>query len=245
MLQWNSDDSFLLNGTEFVLSWPPKPTDRSQLERFRILKTRPILERYEPLVVSEHPRRIVELGIYDGGSTAFLAELAQPEKLVALDISADRCVPLEQYVQARGLSVATYYGVDQADTARLAQIVAEEFEGPLDLVVDDASHLLSATRSSFECLFPLLRPDGVYVIEDWGWAHVDAVAPLLPGQPALSILVYQAIIASARVPTLVKEVLVGQGWTVVRRGPARCERFDLSAACGELGRTFVDALSAL
>jgi hypothetical protein len=37
----------------------------------------------------------------------------------------------------------------------------------LDLVIDDASHLLGPTRSSFNVLFPLLRPGGVYVIEDW------------------------------------------------------------------------------
>jgi hypothetical protein len=34
-------------------------------------------------------------------------------------------------------------------------------------VIDDASHLLDPTRASFNVPFPLVRPGGVYVIEDW------------------------------------------------------------------------------
>jgi hypothetical protein len=41
----------------------------------------------------------------------------------------------------------------------------------VDLVVDDASHTYEATKTSFEILFPLLRPGGIYIIEDWSWAH--------------------------------------------------------------------------
>ena len=63
---------------------------------------------------------------------------------------------------------AHVYGVDQADAPALRRIVADEFAGePLDLVIDDASHVLDPTRASFNVLFPLLRPGGVYVIEDW------------------------------------------------------------------------------
>ena len=40
---------------------------------------------------------------------------------------------------------------------------------PLDLVMDDASHLGPQTRASFETLFPRLRAGGLYIIEDWSW----------------------------------------------------------------------------
>jgi hypothetical protein len=61
----------------------------------------------------------------------------------------------------------------------------EQFDGgPLDLVVDDCSHLYEPTRASFNELFPRLRPGGAYVIEDWVWAHtpLDSEHPegLLP-----------------------------------------------------------------
>jgi len=36
-----------------------------------------------------------------------------------------------------------------------------------DLIVDDASHIGSLTARTFELLWPLVAPDGYYVIEDW------------------------------------------------------------------------------
>ena len=53
----------------------------------------------------------------------------------------------------------------------LRQIILRELADELDLVVDDASHTYEETKASFEFLFPLLRPGGIYVIEDWSWAH--------------------------------------------------------------------------
>ena len=38
-------------------------------------------------------------------------------------------------------------------------------------MIDDASHLLAESRSSFESLFPRLRPGGLYIIEDWNAGH--------------------------------------------------------------------------
>ena len=52
-----------------------------------------------------------------------------------------------------------------------------EFDGRLDLVIDDASHELHATKASFETLFPLLRSGGWYIIEDWIWETVPCREP--------------------------------------------------------------------
>lgn len=43
----------------------------------------------------------------------------------------------------------------------------------MDLVVDDASHFYEQTKTSFQTLFPLVRPGGMYIIEDWGWSFQD------------------------------------------------------------------------
>ena len=57
-----------------------------------------------------------------------------------------------------GRIVHTYYKTDQADVGRLGQILEDEFGNePLDLVIDDASHLRAQTvRVSFNTLFPRL-----------------------------------------------------------------------------------------
>ena len=120
------------------------------------------------------------MGIFGGGSTALLAQLASPTKLVALDIREARVAVLDAFIRDHDLGdvVSVYFGVDQADTARLAEIVQHEFNGaPLDLVVDDTSHLIDETRTSFNLLFPQLQPGGSYVIEDWSWPHRSFVSP--------------------------------------------------------------------
>jgi SAM-dependent methyltransferase len=54
----------------------------------------------------------------------------------------------------------------------MASIARENFGSRcLDLVVDDGSHLYEPTKTSLNVFLPLLRPGGIYLIEDWGWAH--------------------------------------------------------------------------
>ena len=178
---WTSDDEFTVRGTDFVVvefGLRRKPRlGRSASNRLAIYKSREQVEAYVDLVTAHHPSRIVELGIKAGGSAALLAQLVQPSKLVAVDITPEAVTNLECFVDAHRLRdrVRPHYGVDQADRGRLASIVAKEFEGePIDLVIDDASHLLELTRASFEVLFPRLRTDGLFVIEDWAWEHAIA-----------------------------------------------------------------------
>ncbi|MBB5803214.1 demethylmacrocin O-methyltransferase [Saccharothrix ecbatanensis] len=51
---------------------------------------------------------------------------------------------------------------DQSDAAFLERLET----GPLDIVIDDGSHLSHDVISSFRALFPKLRPGGLYVVED-------------------------------------------------------------------------------
>jgi hypothetical protein len=63
---------------------------------------------------------------------------------------------------------------------RLGALVADEFgDQPIDLVVDDAAHLLGPTRVSFTALFPHVRPGEVHVIEDGSW-HTRLEVALVP-----------------------------------------------------------------
>jgi hypothetical protein len=121
------------------------------------------------------PSTIVELGIWNGGSVALWAELFRPQRHIAVDIMTGGDPPhLERFLKAHDLQdrVKTYWGVDQSDAEGMRHILSEELVevgAIVDLVIDDASHLYGPTRASFECLFPLLRPGGVYFIEDWAW----------------------------------------------------------------------------
>src|SRR5438477_11910491 len=74
-----------------------------------------------------------------------------------------------------------HFSASQTDRKILEDIVRNELADELDLVVDDASHTYEQTKASFEILFQLLKPGGIYAIEDWSWAHSpnyqDADAP--------------------------------------------------------------------
>ena len=171
-LEWLDDSSFRLGEVTFGTTIYERFS--SSREHFMLVKPPHMVERYEGLVGSLRPQRIVELGICQGGSTAFLSLLARPERLVALDIKTDPTGGLEEFIDERALrhQVHTHYSFDQADAVRLRELIAEEFAGErIDLVVDDASHLVGPTRTSFNALFPQLRPGGVYVIEDWSGPH--------------------------------------------------------------------------
>jgi predicted O-methyltransferase YrrM len=135
-----------------------------------VMKPRRLVELLLGFLDQVRPSVIVELGIKRGGSTALLHAAARPELLLAFELEPEVPPLLAQYIEERGVGdvVRPHVGVDQADRGRLAAILAEELRGrPVDLVIDDASHLLDETRASFEVLFPLLRAGGIFVIEDW------------------------------------------------------------------------------
>lgn len=58
---------------------------------------------------------------------------------------------------------------DQTD-ARLLRRIVEEM-GRLDVVLDDGSHRSPDIIASFEVLFPLLTPGGLYIVEDIGTSY--------------------------------------------------------------------------
>jgi predicted O-methyltransferase YrrM len=261
MLDWLSDDSFRIGDVTFRLA----VVDRFKSSRdcFLLVKHPEMVRRYDSFIASLRPKRIVELGIYQGGSVAFLSLVAQPERMVAIDIKTAPRKVLEDFIDERGLRerVHTRYSVDQADTAALRELVAEEFGGaPLDLVIDDASHRLAATRASFNVLFPLLRPGGVFVIEDWsGPHHLDAeyavraktnaklrarleeLAFTDVGEPPLTVLLFELLLASAYAPSLVAEVLVTDNLAHVVRGPAEIDHsdFDVSELYSDAARLLI------
>jgi predicted O-methyltransferase YrrM len=247
MLEWVEASKFVINEVAFLTLgnmmnpaddrlalylMSVAPTSRSQ---FVIAKSNDIVELYCDLVRECHPRYIVELGIFRGGSTAFFALLAQPEKLVAFECETERVAPLDELIARFDLSdsVSLKYGIDQAERAHIEDVVARELQGvPLDLVIDDASHQLTQTRVSFDTLFPLLRSGGYYVIEDWAWAHV---IPDIYDGTSISPLVVEASVACARSRGgVVSSVDIRHGAAVIGRGDTPLDAsFQLADWCDE------------
>jgi hypothetical protein len=133
-LVWQRD-RMLLDDLVFRLEDYQSP-DWNGGDHFRFYKMKEVVEQYESFFSRRsdfRPKRVIELGIYDGGSTAFWYELFRPQKYVALDIQDQTDPPyFRRYVESRGLGgrIKTYWNTDQANKARLRTIVETEFEGP-------------------------------------------------------------------------------------------------------------------
>lgn len=161
---------FSFGGENFVITVPVKEPRLSTSEAFTIAKNEPYLRVYEDLASAFSPRSILELGIFQGGSYVLLDKLFKPRRMSAVDISREPVAALCHYV-ADQESRFVHFSTSQSDRKILEHIVRNELADELDLVVDDASHTYEQTKASFEILFPLLKPGGIYVIEDWSWAH--------------------------------------------------------------------------
>jgi predicted O-methyltransferase YrrM len=255
-------DGWRVGDTAFVRGF----AQGSTRDRFCIQKDQSIIDLYVGVCSEFRHGRIVELGIAAGGSTALLALLTEPAKLVACDIASTPVAALSEFIEHEQLTdiVRPFYGVDQGDKGRLTDIMDRELgREPIDLVVDDASHLWDKTLASFEVLYPRLRPGGSFVIEDWatqyfiGEEMMDAVAnpssPRYaqfkaqydeamhtgsPGRPPLARLGVELMLAATASPEVIAEVAVNRHWISVRRGPAALDPTDF-----RLDRYFSDHFS--
>jgi predicted O-methyltransferase YrrM len=265
MLEWRTDEDLVVGDTRFTLApaQPPKVDLSGEPNWFILRKPRRMVECYEQLEANNAATNILELGIDRGGSTALLALLFNPSKLVAADIRPTRVESLDDFIAAHTLQdrVRPYFGVDQSDRAHLESIVVTEFGGAaLDLVIDDASHLFHQTCASFNLLFPRLRPGGLYVIEDWSWQHMrdEQLERLLstpeaqkelasylaakggaPKAAPLSVLILELVLTAGYADDVVAEITtLRRDWIAIRRGPAALDpdTFDIAAAYGSLGR---------
>ena len=253
-LHWIDDHVVRVGGVEFFATIEAGEylTLESTARRFVLAKARPMLERLLAMTAPMTVRHIVELGIFKGGSTAFYAAVFAPEKLVAIERSVVASAALTEYLAATGLAgrVKPCYGIDQADWAALGAILAAEFpRRDVDLAIDDASHLFHETRASFNLVFPYLRPGGLYVIEDWGWAHRPGATWQEGGgyfqdKPALTNLIIELVMLAASRSDLIAEVTLAHQMAFIRRGDGQIEgeEFDLADHYLTRGRGFVASL---
>lgn len=200
-LVWQ-EDRILLDDLVFYLNW-----DKSDfIDGFSLGKSIRLLNQYIAMWQKRSDmrvRNVLELGIYGGGSIAFWFELLQPDKYVALDLAPRGDTDyFNDYIASHKLEnrIKTFWKTSQSNREALRTILATEFNGPLDLIIDDASHLYSETRASFETLFPQLRPGGVYIIEDWSWGcWPDLPFNFLPIGTELPKLIHQIVDAAGSI----------------------------------------------
>lgn len=231
-LIWQKD-RVMLNDLVFRLEQTKNNNWELGEECFVLYKPKDLIDQYERFFSTHkefNPDNVVELGMWEGGSVAFWFEILQPNKHIALDLQPRTDSPyFQKYVNDRGLHnrLNTYWHTNQADSERLNEIMKHEFnEQPLDLVMDDASHYYEFTKISFETLFPLVRPGGFYIIEDWAWWHWPGLEKYYSESTPLSKLIFELVEAAGTSKDIIKNIVIYQSIVIVERGNAIIQKSD-------------------
>lgn len=242
-LDWSSEVDFTIDGVSFHCS-PGDYSRRTNHQHLVLLKDRESLEQYARVLGDANPRRMLEFGVFQGGSPVLFSLWFGLDKFVGVDI----CEPVGAYDgfcrrHDVGSKIRTYYRVSQDDRPRIEGIIRNEFGPSLpDVVIDDASHFYRLSRRTFEIAFPLLRPGGLYVIEDWGWGHWKSAAPAIySGHTPLSKLLMEILMLCASRPDIVSEVQVFASFAFIRKAPSApaLENFELAKMYNRSGLELV------
>ena len=228
-LIWH-DDRVLLDDIVFRLQHHRNDHWELGEQCFLFYKTKYLVDQYAAFLAMKpafKPECILELGIFDGGSTAFWYECFSPKKCIAIDIQdKSNSSYFDDYIRRRSAedAIKTHWGISQEDSGALRSVVEHECGGSLDLVIDDASHHYVPTKASFETLFPLVRPGGLYIIEDWAWGHWQHFQPPRPEywtkDRELTRLVVELVeaVGTEGSTRLIGSLAVFQGFAVIERG---------------------------
>lgn len=221
-----SDSGFTFKGTRYLTSTTDF-SNKTGPDGVVLLKPPDWIAMYCDLVEREKVRRVLELGVWQGGMAVFFPSFEPELRYMGVDFSPE-IEPLRKVIAdmpAIRDRVRIDFRTSQADPSLPAR-VREHFGSPdLDLVVDDASHMYKESRRSFELFFPMLRPGAAYIVEDWAWAHWDNYVPdaSLATKPSLSNLLFEVSILAASAPDIVASVEVTKAMFIVRRGKAILE----------------------
>jgi Methyltransferase domain len=104
----------------------------------------------------------LEIGVGRGGSLQMWKRYFGPHaRIIGIDIDPE-CKALEEdQIEIR---------IGRQQDHQFLQSVLEEF-GPLDVVLDDGSHMMSHVIASFEFLYPRVTKNGIYMVEDLHTAY--------------------------------------------------------------------------
>lgn len=186
-----------------------------------------MVEKSVTIAQQQRISKIFEMGILKGGSIVLYDQIYQPQQIVAIDLSPEPVDALTKYMRKHNKLkiIKPYYATSQADRSSMEKILSLEFpHRDIDLIVDDASHLYAETREAFNISFPYLKEGGLYVIEDWAWAHwagdywQTQENSYFVGKPATSNLLIELFMLTASRPDFIKEIFVDHNVIIVRRG---------------------------
>lgn len=230
-LNWLSD-RLLINDWVFRLEYNRNDDTWERGEQcLPLLKSDSLLDSYANFFgkwLEFQVKQIVEIGMFYGGSIALWNEIFKPDTIVGIDIQPCKENDyFRNYLSENNLvdKIHRYWSTNQSDKKRMVEICSYHMDQGIDLVLDDASHLYEPTKKSFEALFPLLRPGGLYIIEDWNWAHTEPFqkdTSVWRNELPLTKLIFDIVEAVGSSP-LISNVHLSNGYVVIEKS---CQQYE-------------------
>ena len=135
------------------------------MNTFGCMKIPEYIRTYEELFapLKSTPVSILELGVLSGASLLMWDDYFTNPRAEIIGLDMNPPVNLEFTNR-----VFQYQGMQ--DDVDLLEILKVK-HGPFDIIIDDASHRRAPTQQSYFHLKDHLKPDGFYIIEDWGTGY--------------------------------------------------------------------------
>jgi predicted O-methyltransferase YrrM len=219
-MQWINELSLQCEGVVLQLM-PGLKARPSTQEVITLFKDPSFIQAYVDLLEGRKIDNVVEIGVKHGGSAIFFWHLLQPNNLCCIELNPAAPM-LTSYIEKQHLGghIYTHFGINQGDKVQVNTIVKNDFSSHgIDLVIDDASHIYSPSRATFETLFPLVRPGGLYILEDWR-ASLLAVqrSKGTESEPPLDTLVHEILTFATVNPHIIPSISSNKNFVVIERG---------------------------
>ena len=109
--------------------------------------------------IKDKELKILEIGIADGKSLLTWSDYFKNSKIIGIDIHKIDIV--EKKLDRKNIEV---HQGSQSDRQFIQEIVKKYND--FDIIIDDGSHISKDVKKSFELLFPALKDNGLYIVED-------------------------------------------------------------------------------
>ena len=109
--------------------------------------------------IRDQKLKILEIGIADGKSLLMWSDYFKNSTIIGIDIHK---IDIEEKKLDRN-NIKVHQG-SQSDEKFINELINQY--GNFDIIIDDGSHLRKDVIKSFHLLFPHLKNDGLYVVED-------------------------------------------------------------------------------
>jgi demethylmacrocin O-methyltransferase len=157
-------------------------TDRASVFTRTYAKPHDYARHYDKLFtpIRLNPVKLLEIGAAGGEGIRMWLEYFWIGKVYGVDIVSNTN---PWNTPSKAIDRYTFNCGDQSSPTFWACWLADH-GGDLDIVIDDGGHYNDGIITSFECLWPAVKPGGFYAIEDLGCSYDQATIFVKHGWPS-------------------------------------------------------------